>query len=80
MLAEAVQSLGFQVGDVNDENFEGEGFWNTLPLSLRNGARRGTYRESIQMNLQLCCHLSEIETYYANIFHINVCTDDMQFK
>lgn len=45
MFATALKSLGFKFGELNNENFEGAGFWHTVPLSLENGARRGTYRE-----------------------------------
>ena len=78
-MAEAVKSLGFPVGDINNENFEGEGFWHTLPLSIGNGARRGTYRESITFKWTHSCQRN-YAINFANICHIYVCTDDMQFK
>ena len=47
-MAAALRSIGLPFGDVNCERFENEGFWDSLPLTLENGARRGTFRYLIQ--------------------------------
>ena len=43
-MAAALRSIGLPFGDVNSEKLEGEGFWYSIPLTLENGARRGTFR------------------------------------
>ena len=44
VFATALKGLGFSIGDVNSEKLEDEGFWQTIPLALDNGARRrGTF-------------------------------------
>ena len=44
MMAAAFHKLGLPIGDLNNKKFESEGIWHSIPLSIENGSRRGTFK------------------------------------
>ena len=67
MFASALKSLGFPIGNVNNEKLEDEGFWQTIPVALDNGARRGSFRDQW------------IIYNWIKIHPLNFCQTDSQF-
>ena len=61
MLTAAFQKLGLPIVDINNEEFENEGIWRSIPVALDNGSRRGTYREVFRRVLTASCFSHNIE-------------------
>ena len=46
----ALRGFGIPIRNVHNEAFGDEGFWYQTPVALKEGVRRGTFRDEAQFN------------------------------
>ena len=48
VIADALGTLGIPIGDVHTEEYEDEGFWYQVPVSLQDGLRLGNFKQFVE--------------------------------
>ena len=48
VFVDALRGFGIPIRNVHNEDYGDEGFWYRTPVALKDGVRRGTFRDKIQ--------------------------------
>ena len=66
VFVDALRGIGVPIRNVHNEDYGDEGFWYRTPVALKDGVRRGTFRDKIQSTFKEIISMIFVKNHNKN--------------